>query len=107
MAALAGVVFSPCPASPHLARVQPSPRARAGLAAVLWVSCTACIAALQNCVHGAHAGRRTNRLGGGHTGGGSGAGGGDPASKLLPLAAAGGGALVEDGGQDGDAAAVI
>ena len=69
--------------------------------------CTACIAAQQNCVHGAHAGRRTNRLGGGHTGGGSGAGGGDPASKLLPLAGAGGGALVEDGGQDGDAAAVI
>ena len=47
-----------------------------------------CLKSAQDCVHGAHAGRRWNRLGG-HTGGGS---GGGPVSKLLPLADVGGGA---------------
>ena len=104
-------IFLSC-LSPPIALVQPSPiRGRAGLADVLCPMC-ARRAHCRTTMHGAHAGRRTNRFRGGHThrwrerrwwsrcq---------SSPSKLLPLRDVGGRAVLveEDGGQHGDAAAV-
>ena len=68
---VAAVVCSTSPVLPPLAPVQPSPRGRAGPCST--IPNPMCLKSAQDCVHGAHAGRRWNRLGG-HTGGGSGGG---------------------------------
>ena len=85
--AAAAVVCSTSPVLPPLLQRNPHPEVERGLA--LQYTNPMCLKSAQDCVHGAHAGRRWNRLGG-HTGGGS--GGGGAVSKLLPLADVGGGA---------------